>query len=225
MGQAIGQIGIVRPARRAVAARVSSGHIVMLLAGALGVLLTLSLLRSADDTTAVLVAARNLAPGTVVTDDAFRVARIHADDAVLQSFFDEADASAVRGQVVVTSVRPDEPLTRGVVRPASAQASARVMSFAIPRARAVGGALGRGDRVDVLSVEKDAPQAAYVLTAAEVVDIDAPSAGALGGVGDSVTVSLVVDAKRAPKLAIALEQGSVTLVRATGAPTLSEEAS
>jgi Flp pilus assembly protein CpaB len=197
----------------------------MLLAGALGVLLTLSFLRSADNTTAVLVAARDLAPGTVVTDDAFRVARVHADEAVLQTFFDESDAQALRGQVVVTSVQPDEPLTRSVVRPASAQASPRVMSFAIARPRAVGGGLVRGDRVDVLWVEKDEAAAAYVLTGAEVVDVVAPSAGALGGVGDSVTVSLVVDAKRAPKLAIALEQGSVTLIRSTGAPALSEEES
>ena len=225
MGQAIGQIGIGRPARRAVAARVSSGHVVMLLAGALGVLLTLSLLRSADDTQAVLVAARDLAPGTVVTDDAFRVARVHADDAVLGTFFAEADASALRGQVVITSVRPDEPLTRSVVQPVDAEGSARVMSFAIARARAVGGVLGRGDRVDVLAVDKDAERATYVMTAAEVVEVDAPSTGALGGVGDSVTVSLVVDAVHAPKLAIALERGSVTLVRSTGAPALSEEGS
>jgi hypothetical protein len=58
------------------------------------------------------------------------------------------------------------------------------------------------------------------LTDAEIVDVDAPAAGALGGGGDSVTVSLVVDSARAPKLAVALETGTVTLVRATGAPIL-----
>lgn len=221
MGQAIGQrIGIVRPARRAVAARVSSGHVVMLLAGALGVLLTLSLLRSADDTTPVLVAARDLAPGTVVTEESFRVTQLRADAAVLATLFDADDAPALRGQIVVASVRPGEPLRRDVVRPASAQASARVMSFALARARAVGGALVRGDRVDVLTVDKDRARAAYVLTDTEVADVDAPSAGALGGGGESVTVSLVVDAARASKLAVALETGTVTLVRATGAPAL-----
>ena len=213
MGQAI---GIAQPARRAMAARVSSGHIVMLLAGVLGVLLTLSVLRAADDTQPVLVAERDLAPGTVVRDAAVRVARVHADDAVLGTLFSAADVDALRGQVVLTAIRAGEPLTRSTVRAADTGVAPRVMSFPIARARAVGGALVRGDRVDVLSVD-DHKEAEYVLTDAEVIEVDAPASGALGGIADNVTVSLVVDADTAPALAVAVDADSLILVRATGA--------
>jgi Flp pilus assembly protein CpaB len=188
----------------------------MLLAGVLGVLLTLSVLRAADDTQPILVAERDLAPGTVVQDASVRVARVHADDAVLGTLFSAVDADALRGQVVLAAIRAGEPLTRSTVRAASTGAAPRVMSFPIARARAVGGALVRGDRVDVLAVD-ERKRAEYVLSDAEVVDVDAPASGALGGIGDNVTISLVVDADDAPALAVAVDAGSLMLVRATGA--------
>src|ERR1700686_868536 len=77
----------VRRTRREMSPRLSTGHVVMVLAGALGVLLTLSVLRSADDTQPVLVAARDLAPGTVINDASVHVARMRADASVLATLF------------------------------------------------------------------------------------------------------------------------------------------
>ena len=74
-------IGVLR--RRAWASRVSTGHVVMVLAGLLGALLTLTVLHAADDTTPILAAAHDIAPGTVIDDDALRVARVHADATTL----------------------------------------------------------------------------------------------------------------------------------------------
>src|SRR5262249_61505300 len=82
-----GQATVVGRTRRELASRVSTGHIVMVLAGALGVLLTLTVLRSAGDTRPVLVAAHDLAPGTVLDDASFRVARVHADAAILGTLY------------------------------------------------------------------------------------------------------------------------------------------
>ena len=81
MGTAQGTV-VSRP-RREMSSRLSTGHVVMVLAGALGVLLTLTVLRSADDTRPVLVAARDLAPGTVINDASVHVARVHVDASVL----------------------------------------------------------------------------------------------------------------------------------------------
>jgi len=194
----------------------------MLLAGALGVLLTLSALRAADRTQPVLVAAHDLAPGTVVGDRDVRVARVRADARMLAALFAPADLAALRGQVVTGNVDAGALVTRRDVRAVGAQGVTRVMSFPVPRARAVGGKLTAGDRVDVVAVDRDTGRAGYVLTDAEIVAVDGSGGGPLGDASDDVTVSLAVDGDGAPRLAAALEAGTVTLVRATGAAPLQQ---
>ena len=115
---------IVGRTRRTVAARVSAGHVVMMLAGALGVLLTLTVLRTAEHTTPVLVAAHDLAPGTVIGDGTLRVARVHADASVLATLYADHDLAVVRGQVVTTNMTAGELVARGDVRSVDAHAAA-----------------------------------------------------------------------------------------------------
>ncbi len=192
----------------------------MLLAGALGVLLTLSVLRAADDTQPVLVAAKELTPGTVLGDSELRVAHVQVDGEVLATLFGSADVAALRGQVVTSTIREGALVARGDVRELGAHAATRVMSFPLPRAHAVGGKLISGDRVDVVAVERSTARSGYVLADAEVIAVESRSGGPLAGASDDVTVSLVVDAGGAPRLAAALDAGTVTLVRATGAAPL-----
>jgi len=116
-------------------------------------------------------------------------------------------------------------LARSDVRAFGADAATRVMSFPLPRARAVNGKLAGGDRVDVLAVAHNSTRAGDVMNGAEVVAVDAPDQGPLGGGSEDVVVSLVVDPQGAPRLAAALEAGTVTLVRATGAAPLPDVAS
>ena len=143
---------VVGPRRRALAGRVSTGHVVMVLAGVLGVLFTLSALRAADHTRPMLAAARAIAPGTVIDGRSLRVARVHVDNDVLATLFDESDLRALQGRVAVEQIPAGALVTRDSVRGAAAGAAPRAMSFPIPRSRAVGGALVNGDRVDALSV-------------------------------------------------------------------------
>ncbi len=189
----------------------------MVLAGALGVLLTFGVVRAADHTETVLVAARDLTPGTVIDRSALRLARVHAGAEVIAALYRASDVDALQGRVVTAAVRPGELVSRRDVTALDAGAARRVMSFSLPRARAVDGKITGGDRVDVVVVEHDTGRAGYVLTGAEVVGGDARSSGALGGASDDVVVSLVVEPGDAPALAAALDGGGVTLVRATGA--------
>jgi Flp pilus assembly protein CpaB len=198
--------------------RVSTGHVVMVLAGALGVLLTLSVLRTADDTRPVLVASHDLAPGTVITDASVRVAHIHADESVLATLFHSDQVEGLRGRVVTAIVRQNELVARGAVSELDAHASTREMSFSIARARAVGGKLSTGDRVDVLAVDHSSGRAGYVVTDAAVVAVEGRSGGALSGASDEVTITLIVEPATAPQLASAVDAGTVMLVRTTGAP-------
>ncbi len=93
------------------------------------------------------------------------------------------------------------------------------MSFPLPRSRAVAGKLGAGDRVDVIVVESDTGRSGYVATNVEVLGTDGGNRGPLGS-GDDVTITVAVDGDTAPRLASALEVGTVSLVRATGAGAL-----
>jgi Flp pilus assembly protein CpaB len=195
----------------------------MILAGALGVMLTLSVLRSADDTRPVLVAAHDLPPGTVISDASLHVARIHADTSVLATLFAGDQIAALRGRVVTATVQAGELVARGSVSALDAHSATRVMSFPIARARAVGGKLAPGDRVDVVGVDHDSGRAGYVMTDAEVVGIEGRSSGALSGASDDVTVTLVVDPGSAPQLASAIQAGTVMLVRSTGAPAVHDQ--
>ncbi len=185
----------------------------MLGAGALGMLLTLSTLRSANSTHPVLVLSRDVAAGTTVADGDVRLAHVRASGAVLADVYGAREASSVRGRVFTTDMHAGALLTRASVRPADAARATRVMSFPLPRARAVGGKLGAGTRVDIVAVDHDTKLAEYVMTDVEVVAAETDDSGPLSGSSGDVTVSVVVDTQSAPRLAAALEGGTVTLVR------------
>jgi Flp pilus assembly protein CpaB len=188
----------------------------MIVAGLLGVVLTLSVLRSADDARAVLVAADDLVPGTVIEAGSVRTARIDADDAVLSSLYAPDDLDALEGRVATASIAKGSLVTRDAVQSLDAGAAVRSMSFPIPRAHALGGAVDTGDRVDILAVGPDGADAGYVMTDVEVLAVDGGRGGPLGTT-DDVTMTIAVESEGAVRLAAALERGTVTLVRSTGA--------
>jgi Flp pilus assembly protein CpaB len=196
---------------------VSTGHVVMVLAGLFGALLTLVALRAADHTTPMLAAARDIAPGTVIDARALRVARIHADAATLATLIDSDQLDAVSGRVAIADIPAGTLLTRTAIRSAAQGDAPRAMSFPIPRSRAVGGALDSGDRVDVLAVQQHSGRSSYVATDVEVLDFDSQDNGPLQG-SDDAAVTIAVDSDSAARIASAIETGSITLVRATGAP-------
>ena len=217
MGQVGAEQGFApRRTGRGVVSRLSTGHVVMLVAGLLGVVLTLSVLRSADDTRAVLVAADDVVPGTVIAADSVRTARIDADRAVMASLYGPEDLDALEGRVATASIAKGSLVTRDAVQSSDAGAAVRSMSFPIPRAHALGGALTSGDRVDILAVGQDGSDAGYVMAGVEVLAVDGGRGGPLGTPED-VTLTIAVEADGALRLAAALERGTVTLVRSTGA--------
>jgi Flp pilus assembly protein CpaB len=97
------------------------------------------------------------------------------------------------------------------------------MSFPIPRSRAVGGAIDVGDRVDVLAVQHTTGRSGYVATNVPVLAFSSREAGPLQG-SDDASIMIAVDSAAAARIASALETGTITLVRATGASSLREAA-
>jgi Flp pilus assembly protein CpaB len=152
-------VAIPRSARRGLATRLSTGHVVMIVAGLLGVVLTLSVLRGADDRRQILVAAKDLVPGAVIDAHSVRVERIDASSSVLATTYAPDELDALRGRVATASIAKGALVTRGAVRPRDAGAASRSMSFPLAKARAMAGALDTGDRVDVLAVQHDGADA------------------------------------------------------------------
>ncbi len=215
-------VGVAR--RRAFASRLSTGHVVMVLAGVLGVLFTLNVLRAADHTRPMLAAARDIAPGTVLGTHSLQVVRVHVNDEVLATLFDASDLDSLRGDVVVAHMSVGALVSRDAVQRSGAGAAPRAMSFPIPRSRAVGGTLVVGDRVDVLSVHRTTGVSAYVATDVQVLAFSSRASGPLQG-SDDASITIAIDAGAAGRIASALETGSITLVCATGAAPIGELAS
>ncbi len=92
-------------------------------------ILTLSVLRGADDRREILVAAKDLVPGTVIDAQSVRVERIDASSNVLASTYAPDEIDGLRGRVATAAIAKGALVTRGAVRPREAGAASRSMSF------------------------------------------------------------------------------------------------
>src|SRR6266550_3325132 len=207
----------VNSPRRALRSRVSSGHVLMVVAGLLGLLLSLSVLRRADDTVAVVVAARDLASGTRLRPEMVRTARIHAEARVLGNLVPADGLDALDGSIVLASLRVGDLLARSGLGPASTRGAARAVSFPVDSALAVGGQLSAGDRVDVLASANDCSGSGYVLVGADVVAVHASGTGPLRASDGHLSITVAVDSAGAQRLAASLHVADLLVVRSTGA--------
>jgi Flp pilus assembly protein CpaB len=205
-------------ARRPLRSRVSSGHLVMVVAGLLGLLLSLAVLRRADSSVPVLVARRDLAPGTRVEPDLFRATAVHVDPGPLANLVTPATLDGLRGRIVRSPMLAGDLLERSDLAAPSTGAAARSVSFPVDASVAVDGDLTAGDRIDVLASTDDGARSGYVLAGADVVAVHASSSGPLRAGDGQITITVTVDTAGAQRLAGALHGDHLLVVRATGAP-------
>lgn len=202
--------------RRRLASRLSAGHLVMIVAGLIGMLLTLALLRNADERVEVAVAAHDLRTGDVVGTGDVSYERVKMDGDLLGTVFRRDDVARLDGAIAIQAVGAGELIARTAVRPTAAPSGLRAVSIPIDRARAVNGQLVPGDRVDVLLAAE--AEVAVVVAGAEVLDVSDPAGGtALGSVEAQFTVTLAVDARGSQLLTAAVTDGDLLIARSTGA--------
>jgi pilus assembly protein CpaB len=188
----------------------------MIVAGLVGMLLTVAVLRRADERQAVAVAARDLAPGTVVTDAALRYEDVKMDDSLLGTVLAPDDVKRLERSVVAYPIADGELIPRRALRPAAAPAGKRAMSIPIDPARAVNGELASGDRVDVIFAGDH--EVSIIVADAEVLSVSRPDrGGAFGGIDDKFTITLAVDAHESELVAAGLAGGDIVITRTTGA--------
>jgi pilus assembly protein CpaB len=193
--------------RRGPLGRLSTGHWVMLLAGVVAVVLNFAFLRSQQHTVDVAVADVDLVAGSLLNAADVTFTPVHVEESVQQGLVSTADLDP--GMVVVRTIPAGTLLSKADL--ATRSNGKRAMSIPIDREHAVGGLLERGDRVDV--VASDSGTARYVLVGAEVLSVSDAS----GALGTDYSVTLALDADGVLAVAAAMSEGSLEIIRSTGA--------
>jgi pilus assembly protein CpaB len=201
--------------RRSLRGRLSRGHVVMLVAGVVGLVLSFAALRQREGDTRVLVAVHEIRAGDTVRRADLRTEAVTMSPSLLATVVPAQDAAAVTGQVAATSIEPGELVSRRGLRPRAARDGLRAMSIPIDPSRAVGGRLAAGDRVDVLFAGERA--VSIVVADAEVLAVDARGRGGIGESVSPFTVTIAVSARQSQLVAAAVADGEVSLALTTGA--------
>jgi Flp pilus assembly protein CpaB len=209
--------------RRTLHSRLSRGHLAMLLAALLAVLGNYAVLRAADDTTRVAIAAEEIRAGQPVTAAQLAFSDVKADGDVLATLLAPERLAAVEGMVARVTLAPGELVRASDLQPPSAPAGQRAMSIPVEPEHAVAGDLRAGDRVDVIEV--DGRTATYLVTGAEVLAVPPTGGQGLAGGLRAFSVTIAVDDATALDLAVAIRSGQLEVVRSTGsAPAAAPQA-
>lgn len=196
--------------------RVDARLVVGLLLVAAAVLGGLRLAASADRTTAVHTAARDLPAGHVLTATDLSTTRINAAPAVVDRLLEPGDLAST-GRVLRFPLRRGE-LVAGTALGSSAPRG-REITIPVGPDHALGGALEPGDRVDVLASFDKGTEAAKTLTVAagaHVVDVIHED-GLFGQrEGELAGLTLAVPRQDVVLVAFAVRNGEIDIIRADG---------
>lgn len=199
--------------RRPVTSRIAAGHMVMVAAALLAAVANIAVIRSAEDTVPILVLAQAAVAGTPAEELVLRPAEVSLEAATLATLVVPGDREELAGRVLASDVAAGSPLRWSDVPERAAPDGLRRMSLPLLREQAVGGAISRGDAVDVIQVVDG--DARYVVGGAEVLDVAAPADTTLGGLA-TFYISIAVDPETALCLARAIDAGQLSVVLSTG---------
>ena len=202
-------------AQRSIRGRLSGGHVAMIVAGLVGMTLTIAVLRDEQGGTEVAVATHEIRAGETIGRDDVRVERIRAGHDLLSTVVGGGAARALHGEIAVATIAAHAVIPRGAVRPRAAGAGMRAMSIPIDPARAVSGRLASGDRVDVLFTTRD--RVSIIVSDAKVLAVDERGRGGIGESTSPFTVTIAVDTQQSLLVAAAIADGNISIARTTGA--------
>jgi len=215
------EAGSPKPAGRRVRRRLSTTHVLTAIVVILAFVLNLLVLSDRGSTTLVAVADARLPAGSTFDSTLVRLVPIDSSFDGLASLAAGDQISGFEGWILQRSIPEGSVLSEGdLIAPTEGEGS-RSMSLPVAREHASGGALVPGDRVDVISVVDG--EARFVALDLEVVSVADQSSGSIGATG-VYHVVVSVEADEALSLAKALDDGSMELVRSTGASEVEEGA-
>src|SRR5450755_1343075 len=132
-GAAVGRRGPLRPG---LGGRVSRGHVVMVVAGLVGVVVSFAALREHEGAAGVMVASREIRAGERVSADEFRSEAVTMSAPLLATVVRAGDVGGVVGRIAGTTVAEGEIVSKRMLRPRAARQGQRAMSIPIDPARA-----------------------------------------------------------------------------------------
>jgi pilus assembly protein CpaB len=195
--------------------RFSRGHLLMAIAGVVGVVLSFAVLRDREGETVVLVAAHEIRAGETIAASDFRTSRVTLTPDVLATVAQVRDRGRLEGRIAGSTIAAGELVTTRTLRRRAAPHGLRAMSIPIDPARAVSGRLAAGDRVDVLFAGQQA--VSIIVADAPVLAVDARGRGGIGESASPFTVTVGVTARQSQLVAAAVADGELSLARTTGA--------
>jgi len=201
------------PPGRSLISRLSIGHVVMILAGLLAVLLNLAFLRSSTDQIEILVTSVPVQAGSALTESSLATVSMADGNALVDGLITAKEADSLHGSIVARSLAAGEPIRRSDLRPAGTLSSLREFSLELDAANAAGGRIAPRDLVDVIATIDT--HSFYVAAGVEVISITGGDSAI--DVGDDLLIVLSLDDRTALEVSSAQAAGSVALVRATGA--------
>ncbi|MGH8947053.1 MAG: RcpC/CpaB family pilus assembly protein [Acidimicrobiia bacterium] len=207
------------PTRRRSGRRLSGSHIVIGVLALLAFALNYLALQDRDATVLVAVADQPLAAGSLLVLDDLRLVPVASDFAGVDSMLTEAELVSRDGWVLDRPVAADGVIEEGMLVEPGAPSGLRAMSIPVDIEHAVGGGLGPGDRIDIISTADD--ESIFVVTDVAVLSVADRSAAVLGGIG-AFHIVVAVDAEQALSLAGAIADGEFEVVRSTGARPVEE---
>ena len=202
--------------KRSLRGRLSVGHVLMLVAGLLAILLNFAVLRARDETFQVAVAGQTILAGTELAQGMFIFTEVKMEQLALDQLVQPDAIGLVDGQIAARTISQGEFLQGSDWSDPAAPLELRAMSIPINREHAVGGLLQKGDRVDIIAV--DETRAAYVLIDAEVLSIAESGTGGLTSTAQ-YWFTVAVSAQEALELSPVIRDGKFEVVRSTGSVT------
>ncbi|MFI5052884.1 MAG: Flp pilus assembly protein CpaB [Acidimicrobiia bacterium] len=195
--------------------RLSRGHVMMIVAGVAGMVLSYAALQEQPSGARVAVAAHEIRAGEAVRPADFRTEPVSMGESLIETVVRAGEIQHLRGRIAGSTIPEGELVPRRTLRPRAARAGLRAMSIPIDPARAVGGRLASGDRVDVLFA--GARTVSIIVADAEVLAVDARGRGGIGDSSSPFTVTIAVTARQSQLVAAAVADGNISLARTTGA--------
>lgn len=179
------------------------------------VLLAAQVLGSADASVRVWAVTRDLPRGTELTaGDLSRVrVRLFGDSA--QRYLSATEGASPVGRVLARDLGAGEMLPASALTDTADRAPRRLVTVPVEREHALGGALQRGDVVDIVATVRDAGRGARteaVLKGVTVVDVVRPSGGFAGGSGEFAIVVSVAPAD-ALRLTAAVQVADLDVIK------------
>jgi Flp pilus assembly protein CpaB len=174
----------------------------------------------------LVVAARDISAGLVVTADDLRVETVTIRPELRIRTF--ADPATVIGRAALGPIAAGDPVLRSATAIDGADGSRRQVSFTLPIAAAVGGTLRSGDTVDILATvpaAESGPDVTRTLAHNVLVSrISGNDTSVVSSSGDRLVTLSIEPGVNAEDLVNAGSTGKIHLVKATGSPRVTERA-